>query len=73
MYKLIKKTDLAKVTSLLNGLGYSVKSLPYSERGAYQSKLRKIRVTNNGRSKLDQMRNSRSLRGSIVNSYFLPM
>lgn len=73
MYKLIKKDDLPKVTSMLNSLGYSVKSTPYSERGVYQSKLRKIQVTNTGRNTLQKAQNSRRLSNSEVNRYFMQM
>ena len=68
-YVSIKKEDIPNARSIYNNAGFKVEVFPHTKKGLTQSKWAKLRITNTGRNTLEQARNSRSLRNSVIGKY----
>ena len=68
-YVSIPKKDIPNARSIYNNAGFKVEVFPHTKKGLTQSKWAKLRITNTGRNTLQQARNSRSLRNSVIGKY----
>ena len=65
----IPKKNIPNARSIYNNAGFKVEVFPYTKKGLTQSKWSKLRITNEGRNTLEQARNTRKLRSSVIGKY----